>query len=180
MNELEQSYDVEVERRMSVIKHKAAGKTPAEIQRLTSIPPREQREIQAEFSKYAQNDLVSQQRAKDVVAYFETHQNDIIRKLYDTADDARDSGDYKEEAKILKTIADVDAKKVDLLQKAGVLSASGIGDDFARMEEEKEAIKQVLLEVAQEYPEAGRLIKEKIAQLYNHVESIREDVIDAE
>lgn len=46
----------------------------------------------------------------------------------------------------IKTIAELESKRIDVLQKAGLLDAADLGDELAQMEEQK----QILLEILDE------------------------------
>lgn len=164
-NELEIAYDVEIENEKRVIKLRVQGKTPSEIETSTGIPPRVQREIFGRFESYANSDMVTQSRARTVVAEMDEHFESIKRDLYAIKDEAEIQQEYRLVKDILKDIANVEKMRVDALQKAGVLSAHGLGDEMAESDRKQRQIIELLKAIAKKHPEAARDIAEGIADL---------------
>ncbi len=172
-DELELAYDSQIETEAEVIKLISLGKTPSEIQELTHIPPRVQRDIQGRFAQYAQNDMATQARTKEALAYMDTHFTYLIRELQNVAEEATEPR-LKKEA--LREQANVIKMRLEAMQKAGLLNAEGIGDQLIELEEDKRRLAEMLKEVAKEYPQAGRLIAEKLAAMRGEVISHRVDI----
>ncbi len=166
-NEIELAYDLEIEKEKEVIKLKVQGKTPSEIERLTGVPPRVQREIQGRFEAYANNDLVTQTKARTVVAEMDEHFTSVKRDLYAVKEEAEINNEWRLAKDVLKDIAAVEKMRVDALQKAGVLSSDGLGDHLAEAEKRQEQILELLKRVAKQHPEAAKTIAEGIADLNN-------------
>ncbi|AOZ63702.1 DNA binding domain protein [Rhodococcus phage Weasels2] len=174
-DELELVYDEVAEVEAEVIKLHNVGKTTSEIQQLTNMPPKVQREILGRFRDWAQNDLATQQRTKEAVAYLDLFFTEKIREmheLYEAAYD-QDPQDLKLMKEILKEEANITKMRLDALQKSGLLGANGIGDQLAEIEEQKAAIFAMVKEVAIKFPETQRFIAERIAELSGQVVSHR-------
>ena len=161
------------ERNLEVVRLTVEGKTKQFIQSQTGVPPRLQKDIMEEYRHFIRRDMWTEQRSKEIVGEMDLHFTSIIQKQYEAVDSADMADDYKAKSNILKAIADTEAKRVDALQKAGVLSAQGIGDEVARVEERQQAIIEILKEVAKKYPEAAKFISEKIAELNGQVIATR-------
>jgi hypothetical protein len=71
----------------------------------------------------------------------------VIDRSWETVEQADMSDDLKTKATVLKNIADVQFKRVEMHQKAGLYDDAALGDELAEMEEKNEIIKNVLLEV---------------------------------
>lgn len=171
--ELEAAYEVELERHNKVIELISRGKTAAEIERATSIPPRVQREIYKKFEHYATNDFQTQQRARTIVAELDVQYTYLIRKLEALLEDAELNDARKDQREILKELANVNKMRADQLQKAGILSSDGIGDKFAEWEHEKQTMIKILNELGSKFPDAAKYVAKRIGEEFNEVVEVR-------
>ena len=175
MSELEEIYDEVLEQEKEVINYIASGKTTSEIYTLTNIPPKRQREIKDRFALYAQNDMASQARVKESIAYMEEYFVKMIRDLDHVYEEAESQGDLKLQKEIIREKSNLMKTKIELMQKSGILNANGIGDQMLELEEREEAIKELIVTIAQEFPQTKRRISELLAELDGKVISHRTD-----
>ncbi len=75
------------------------------------------------------------------------HYSMIISRLWETVEQADKNDDYKTKNSVLKNVADIEAKKIDMLQKAGLYDDASIGDEIAEMEEKQAILISILKEV---------------------------------
>jgi len=75
------------------------------------------------------------------------HYTMITERFWETVEQADTNQDYKTKNAVLKNIADVEAKKIDMLQKAGLYDDAAIGDELAEMEEKQAILINILKEV---------------------------------
>ena len=165
MSDLELLAEQEQDMMMEVVKLQSEGRTKTYIQQKTGASFKKQNELGARFKSFVNTDRYIQERARESVGQIDTHYTSLLSKFYEVVDDAENNNDYKTKADVLKKIADVEKQRVEFLSKAGMMSAGGIGDDLVELEEQKERIKQVLREIAQERPDVAQLIAQKLAQL---------------
>ena len=165
MSNLELLAEQEQDMMMDVVKLQAEGRTKTYIQQKTGASFKKQNEVAQSFKSFVNTDRYIQERAREATAQIDVHYSEIIKKFYEVIDDAESADDYKAKADVLKKISDTEKARVDFLAKAGMLSAGGIGDDLVELEEQREKIKQVLREIAQERPDVAKLIAQKLAEL---------------
>lgn len=178
MSNLELLAEQEQDFMMEVVRLQSEGRTKTYIQSETGASFKKQAEIAQNFKNFVNTDRYIQERARESVGQIDQHYTSLLAKFYETYDAAESNDDYKIQADILKKIADVEKSRVEFLNKAGMLSAGGIGEDLLELEEKTEAIKQVLREIAQERPDVAKLIAEKLAKLDNTV--VAERVVGSE
>jgi hypothetical protein len=89
----------------------------------------------------------TKERATEALKEADAHLDIVIDRSWETVEQADDMGDLKTKATVLKNIADVEFKKVEMLQKAGLYDDAALGDELAEAEEKWEAMKTILLEV---------------------------------
>jgi len=92
------------------------------------------------------NDDIKEQAAEALQAGIQ-HYSMIVERFWETVEQADVAADYKTKNAVLKNIADVEAKKIDMLQKAGLYDDAAIGDEIAEMEEKQAILISILKEV---------------------------------
>lgn len=129
------------------------------------------------------NDMSARDSARDHLNQMVEHYSRLIDKSYKVLDDLDNmSFDEKVAAQkntTLKNISEYEAKRVDALQKAGLLDASDLGDEMAEMEEKQ----QILIDILRNdlCPTCRPNVMHKLKRVTGQVEEIRvEQVIDAE
>lgn len=121
------------------------------------------------WKEFAQNDEGVKARSRELLTEMDKAYNKIIAELWNahaSADSAKDM------AAILKTIAEVIAKRQDTLQKAGLYDDALIGDELAEVEEQMDAIKNLLKQVATNHPAARQEIMHGLGVIFKQTQSI--------
>lgn len=148
------------------------GYTVPEIVRLTGMRRQSVEEHLKDFRDYAAQDKVIRTRAKDIVLSVDTHYSDIIKALYRNIEAAEFKDDPKAAMAGLKMVADAEAKRVDLLSKAGMLADNTIGDQIAEMERKQAILVEILREISRKYPNIGREIQGRLSEVTDKVEGV--------
>lgn len=110
------------------------------------------------------NDEAVKERAKEVLHEVDASLDMIIDRSWETVEQADDANDLKTKATVLKNIADVEFKKVEMHQKAGLYDDAALGDELAAMEEKQEALKAILLEVTADCPHCSQEIRRRLSR----------------
>lgn len=124
------------------------GENPTTIAKQLGIRRMDALAHVSEWREYARNDPEVKGRARDALAGADQHFNMLIKRSWETVEQTDMGGDYKTKATVLKNIADMEAKRVDMLQKAGLLDDAELGDAIAATEEKLSKIKQLLKETS--------------------------------
>ena len=168
-DELELPEDQIRERNMEVVRLTAEGRTKEYIRSQTGLTARQQRAVNEEYKTFVRSDLWTANRSREIIGYMDEHFGAIIVRLYEVVDAAEMNDDYKNKGNALKLIAEVEAKRADALQKAGVLSAQSLGDDVAASNARQEKIMTVLKNFAVKHPELAKELANDIASIDNEV-----------
>jgi hypothetical protein len=99
-----------------------------------------------------QNDEGIRARTREVVAEYDLTMDDIKRKSYQLLEDAELANDLKTRATVLKAIADSEAKRVDTLQKSGLLANMDLADQMAEQEARYDALKRIIIDLLKDDP----------------------------
>lgn len=148
------------------------GHTVSEIVRFTGMRRVEVEEHLKDFRDYAAQDRVIRTRAKDIVISVDTHYSDIIKSLYKNIEAAEMSDDFKAAMSGLKMVADAEAKRVELLNKAGLLVNNALGDQIAEAERKQEVLVGILRDISKKYPEIGREIQTRLSEVTGKTEGV--------
>lgn len=148
------------------------GHTVPEITRLTGMKRTQVEEHLKDFREYAAQDRAIRTRAKDIVLSVDTHYSDIIKALYRNIEAAEFKDDPKAAMAGLKMVADAEAKRVDLLSKAGMLADNTIGDQIAEMERKQAVLVEILREISRKYPNIGREIQGRLSDVTGKTEGV--------
>ena len=156
------------------------GKNETQIGKALSMKRVEVMEYVEEFKEIARSDDALRDRMREVPHEFDIQQGRVISEMWElTRDPATDN---KTKAGILKNIADVTAKRVEVLQKSGLLSDSILGDEMAAQEEKIEAVMAILREVSAKCDHCKIEVAKRLARIENKAEPIvvQEVDLDAE
>lgn len=126
----------------------AKGWKPMAISKELGLPFAAVKKATAQWEEILRNDLESRDAARDYLNRMVSSYDDLLRKSYENLDNLRGMDfDEKVSAQInatLKNIADFEAKRVDALQKAGLLDAHELGDELAEREERETQLINIL------------------------------------
>lgn len=78
----------------------------------------------------------------------------------------------------IKTIADLEAKRVETLQKAGLLEAADLGDELSDMEERQDKIIAILRDVSQTCPTCRMEVARRLSDITGQAEGVEVEVVD--
>lgn len=125
------------------------GYKPLQIVRKLGVKKKEVDEAIATWKEYAVNIKFMEDRVEELMATIDAHYGDLIRKSYEVVEWADNSMEDKppvqqQKLSAIKLIADLEAKRIDVMQKSGLIDAAGLGDELAEMEEQKEALMKIL------------------------------------
>lgn len=148
------------------------GHTVPEIVRLTGMKRALVENHLQDFRDYAAQDRAIRTRAKDIVLSVDTHYSDIIKALYRNIEAAEFKDDPKAAMAGLKMVADAEAKRVDLLSKAGMLADNTIGDQIAEMERKQAILVEILREISRKHPNIGKEIQGRLSEVTGKTEGV--------
>lgn len=113
-----------------------------------------------EWKNIAANDEDIKARASVLLTELDQSYSQIIKELWNSHATALTA---KDEAAILKIIADVIAKRHEVLKTAGLYADNELGDHMAVLEEQAEKIKELLIHIANDYPQYPEIRTEIMA-----------------
>lgn len=97
-----------------------------------------------EWQIMASNSQAVRDRARDALAGADFHFTSLIGKSYGVMEEAKIQGNLSMELNAIKLVKDIEAQRIDLLQRAGLLDNRELADSVVEMEKKYEAMKGIL------------------------------------
>jgi hypothetical protein len=123
------------------------GNDESTISKSLDIPRNRVVGLLNEWRGMISNNEVIRARAKEALAGADQHYNHLIRKAYEVIDDADQTQNLGAKTNALKLILDIENKRMDMLQKAGLLENKELADQLIEQERKQEILLGILKEV---------------------------------
>ncbi len=108
-------------------------------------------------------------RVEELLATMDEHFGSLIVELRKTLDEIDDQEPtpqlMAQRTAAVKAMAEVEGKRIDMLQKAGLLDAADLGNEIAETEEKIASVMTVIKEVSMKCPTCGPIIKERLSAI---------------
>ena len=115
------------------------------------------------------------ERASEALSAADQHYNMIIKEAWDTVKRAEDQDALNIKAQTLKLIADVEQKRIDMLQKAGVIEKNEMADQILETERKQELLVGILRDVTSACSNCKQEVARRLSEVTNRVEVISVD-----
>ena len=143
-----------------VVEKYLAGNEPTQISKELAMPRQKVVAYIQEWRAMAADNAAIRARAKEALVGADTHYTKLIQKAYEVIDDATTTANLNAKTAGIKLVMDLESKRIDMLQKAGLLENKELAEEMIAIEEKQEALIQILKDIASEHPE----IRDKIMQ----------------
>ena len=154
------------------------NKQPGTIAKELGLKRVEVMDLIEESKQIWRNDEDVKERAKEALNELDTHLDLVISRSWETVEQADQTNDLKTKATVLKNIADVGLKKVEMLQKAGLYDDAALGDELAEMEEKNEIIKTILLEVTANCEHCAFEVRRRLSRYGKNPEPMPDSMVN--
>ena len=104
-------------------------------------------------------------RAKEALAVADTHYNKLIAKSYEVIEDATTTANLTAKTAAIKLVMDIESKRIDMLQKAGLLENKELAEEMLEIEKKQEVLMAILRDIASEYPEVRDEIMRRLSDI---------------
>lgn len=145
---------------------------PTTIAKQLGIKRAEALDLIDEWKSIARNNDDVKDQASEALQAGIQHYSMIVERLWETVEQADDDGDIKTKNAVLKNIADIEAKKIDMLQKAGLYDDASLGDELAEMEEKQQILISILKEVTSDCDHCKVEVARRLSKVTNKAEPV--------
>ena len=153
------------DRMNKVVEELLKGNTPTQIASITGFKRSDVVEYIDEWKKVVRNDTTARDRAKEAIAGADQHYAMLINEAWKTAEAAEGQGQFNVKATTLKLIADIEAKRIGMLQQVGLLDNAELASQVAEAERKQEILVKILKEVTSTCPKCKLEVAKRLSQI---------------
>jgi hypothetical protein len=156
----------------NVVTEYLKGSDPTKISKELNIPRTRVVAHLDEWKESASNNSAIRARAKDALAGADAHYSKLISKSYEVIDEASMTNNLSAKTAAIKLVMDIESKRIDMLQKAGLLENKELAEEMVEIERRQEVLIGILRDVASEHPEIRDLIMQRLSAIAKEGEVI--------
>jgi hypothetical protein len=141
------------------------GSDASEISKILNIPRAKVTELLTDWRVMAANNQAIHARAKEALAGADQHFSSLIKKAYEVIDSADTTANLTAKTTSIKLIADIESKRLEMLQKAGLLDNQELADELLETERKQEILISILKEVTSSCESCRPKVLTKLSQV---------------
>ena len=145
------------------------GLDPSQISRELDIPRTRVISLLDDWREMAASNQAIHARAREALAGADKHYSSLISKAYEVIEAADTTNNLNAKTTAIKLITDIEAKRLDMLHRAGLLDNKEIAEEMATMERKHEILINILKDVAQKYPNVRAEILNRLSEVTREV-----------
>jgi hypothetical protein len=149
----------------TVVAEYLKGNDPTKISKELSIPRQRVVSLISEWQAMAADNAAIRARAKEALVAADTHYGHLIGKAYEVIDEASTTANLNAKTAGIKLVLDIESRRIDMLQKAGLLENKELAEEMMEIERKQDILKGILQDIAADHPE----IKDKIMRRLSDV-----------
>jgi len=161
-----------------VVEEYLKGNDPTKISKELTIPRTRVVELINEWKVMASANDAIRARAKEALAAADAHYGKLISKSYEVIDEASMTNNLSAKTQGIKLVMDIESKRIDMLQKAGLLENKELAEEMVEIEKRQEVLVGILRDIASTHPEVRDIIMQRLSSIAkeNEVITIVHDV----
>jgi len=160
------------DRMNKVVSELLKGNNPSQIAVLTGFKRAEVIEYIEEWKSVVKNDSTARDRAKEAISGADQHYAMLIKEAWKTVEDADGAGQLNVKATALKLIADIEGKRIGMLQEVGLLDNAELSSQLAETERKQDILVKILKEVTATCPKCKMDVAKRLSQITGIVEPV--------
>jgi len=155
-----------------VVEKYLQGNEPTQISKELSIPRQKVVAHIKEWQLMAADNALIRARAKEALVAADTHYNKLISKAYEVIDEATTIANLGAKTAGIKLVLDIESRRIDMLQKAGLLENKELAEEMLEIERRQDILKNILKDIAAEHPEVRDKIMRRLSEVSRNDEVI--------
>ena len=160
------------DRMNKVVAELLKGNNPTQISTITGLKRSDVVELIDEWKTVVYNDTSSKERAKEAISGADQHYSMLIKEAWKTVEDADQTGQLGIKSGALKLIADIETKRIAMLQSIGVLENNEIASQIAETERKQDILVKILKEATATCPKCKMEVAKRLSQITGVIESV--------
>lgn len=140
------------------------GLNETEISKELDIPRARVSSLLREWKTLASNSEAVRARAREALAGADQHYSKLIKQAYEVIDEATVNSNLSAKTAAIKLILDIESKRIDMLQKAGLLENKELADQLLEQERKQDVLMKILTEVSGSCPKCKHEVLKRLAE----------------
>ena len=165
------------DRMNKVVEELLKGNNPTQIASITGFKRSDVLGYIDEWKEVVRSDSGARERAKEAISGADQHYAMLIKEAWKTVEDADQAGQLNIKATALKLIADIEGKRIGMLQEVGLLDNQELASQVAETERKQDVLVKILKEVTATCPKCKMEVAKRLSQITGVVEPV---ILDAE
>lgn len=141
------------------------GLNETEISKELDIPRARVSTLLREWKTMASNSEAVRSRAREALSSADTHYSKLIKQTYEVIEEATQNSNLSAKTAAIKLVLDIESKRIDMLQKAGLLENKELADQLLETERKQELIMNILKDIASKHPQIRNEIMNRLAEV---------------
>lgn len=155
-----------------VVEKYLAGSEPTQISKELQMPRQKVVGYINEWRAMAADNAAIRARAKEALVGADTHYSKLISKAYEVIDEASTTANLGAKTAGIKLVMDLESKRIDMLQKAGLLENKELAEEMVEIERKQEVLVNILKDIASEHPQIRDEIMRRLSSVTKEQETI--------
>ena len=156
----------------NVVTEYLKGSDPTRISKQLNMPRTKVVELLNEWKVMASANDAIRARAKDALVGADAHYTKLIQQAYEVIEDATTTANLTAKTTAIKLVMDIEAKRIDMLQKAGLLENKELAEEMVAIEKRQEVLMGILRDIASSHPEVRDIIMQRLSTIAKEGEVI--------
>ena len=136
-----------------VVEKYLQGSEPTQISKELSMPRQKVVAYIQEWRDMASDNAAIRARAKEALVGADTHYTKLISKAYEVIDEATTTANLNAKTAGIKLVMDLESKRIDMLQKAGLLENKELAEEMVEIERKQDILVNILKYIASTHPQ---------------------------
>jgi hypothetical protein len=155
-----------------VVEEYLKGNDPTVISKQLDIPRQRVVTLINEWKVMASANDAIRARAKEALAAADTHYSKLVARTYEVIDEASMTNNLTAKTQAIKLVMDIESKRIDMLQKAGLLENKELADEMMQIEKRQDVLMAILKDIASQYPEIRDEIMRRLSSIAKEDEAV--------
>ena len=155
-----------------VVEEYLKGNDPTVISKQLDIPRQRVVTLINEWKVMASANDAIRARAKEALAAADTHYSKLVSRTYEVIDEASMTNNLSAKTAGIKLVMDIESKRIDMLQKAGLLENKELAEEMVEIERRQEVLVGILRDIASEHSEVRDIIMQRLSAIAKEGEVI--------
>ncbi|CAB5218189.1 hypothetical protein UFOVP204_71 [uncultured Caudovirales phage] len=155
-----------------VVEELLKGNSPAQIVRSLGLTRVQVDNYIDAWKGFVHDNTAIRERAKEALAGADEHYSMLIKEAWNVVEAAGVAEELNTKNAALKLIADIEAKRIDMLNKAGVLEDNSMADQILESERKQDVLVSILRDVTASCEHCKWEVAKRLSEVTGQVEAV--------